>query len=254
MANKKGVMVQSVARALEILKLFEMSGELSLSEISERMGLSNSTAYGLVNTLVTKDFLEQSDSTKRYKLGIKNYELGNCFEKRLDIRRVLRPYLKELIQEYHETIHIARHHNGEVVYIDKVGGSDFNIISSQIGHRAPMYCTGVGKVMLAYLPEEYLEEYVFSKEMRKYTENTILDKESLLLELEKIRSRGYGYDDEEIEVGLKCIAVPILGKGGKPIAGISLSAPTGRMTEDRLQDIAEKLLEISKHVSKQMGY
>ena len=254
MANKKGVTIQSVSRALEILKLFESSSELSLSEISERMGLSNSTVYGLVNTLVTKDFLEQSRTTKQYKLGIKNFELGNCFEKRLDITKVLRPYLENLIEKYRETIHVARHHNGEVVYIDKVEVSDFSIISSQIGQRAPMYCTGVGKVQLAHLPEEYLDQYVFSREMKKYTENTITDKKSLLLELKEIRRKGYGFDIEEIEIGLKCVAVPILGKGGHPIVGISISAPTARMTGERLIEITNGLLEISKKVSKQMGY
>ena len=254
MANKNGVTVQSVARALEILKLFESSSELTLSEISHKMNLSNSTVYGLVNTLVTKDFLEQSDNTKQYKLGIKNFELGNYFEKRMDIRNEIRPRLENLIKKYHETIHIAKHHKGEVVYIDKVEGSDFSIVSSQIGRRAPMYCTGVGKVQLAYLSENYLKNYIFSNELKNFTENTITDKDKLLEELDKIRNCGYAFDNEEIEIGLKCIAVPILGKNGKPIVGVSLSAPAGRMTEERVKEMSVQLLEFSKEISKLMGY
>jgi DNA-binding IclR family transcriptional regulator len=254
MANKNGVTVQSVVRALEILELFEKNSELSISEISEKMDLSKSTVYGLVNTLTTKGFLEQFDVTKKYKLGIKNFELGNYVKKRMDLRMEARPYLEDIINKFHETIHIAKHYQGEVVYIDKIEGSDFSIVSSQIGHRAPMYCTGVGKVQLAYLPEEYLERYVFSKPMKKYTKNTIVTKEDFLKELEKVRQNGYAIDDEEIEIGLRCVAVPILGQGSNILAGISVSAPTGRMSDEKVDCISKELKEISKKLSKQMGY
>jgi DNA-binding IclR family transcriptional regulator len=241
-------------RALEILELFEKNSELSISEISEKMDLSKSTVYGLVNTLTTKGFLEQFDVTKKYKLGIKNFELGNCVEKRMDLRMEARPYFEMLSNLFHETIHLAKHYDGEIVYLEKISGSDFSIVSSQIGHRAPMHCTGVGKVQLAYLSEEYLERYVFSKPMKKYTKNTIVTKEDLLKELEKLRQNGYVLDDEEIEIGLRCVAVPILGQGSNILAGISVSAPTGRMSDEKVDCISKELKEISKKLSKQMGY
>ncbi len=253
MANKNGVIIQSVSRALGILKCFENFSELGLIEISDMMNLSKSTAYGLVNTLVSSGFLEQSYDSKKYKLGIKNFELGNYVKKRMDITKEARPYLEILLNQFHETIHIAKHYDGEVVYIDKVEGSDFSIVSSQVGRRAPMHCTGVGKAQLAYLPMHYLDKYIFSKPLKQYTSNTIITKEELLKELELIRERGYALDNEEIEIGLRCVAVPILGVDGKPLVGVSISAPSGRMIETRRQEIIEALLKFAKQFSRQIG-
>ncbi len=254
MANKNGVIVQSVQRSLKILKLFEENGQLSLNDISEYMELSKSTVYGLVNTLVYEDFLEQNDETKKYKLGIKNFELGNYYQKRLDIRKELRPLIENLVEQFHETVHLARYYHGEVIYIDKVEGSDFSIVSSKIAQRAPMHCTGVGKVQLAHLPDEYLEDYIFSKPLKKYTDKTITTRELLKNELVNIRNSGYAFDNEEIEVGLRCVAVAILGHDGKPMAAVSISAPTGRMSDSKRLEIIEVLLKYSKSISKQFGY
>lgn len=254
MANKNGVIVQSVQRSLKILKLFEENGQLSLNDISEYMELSKSTVYGLVNTLVCEDFLEQNDETKKYKLGIKNFELGNYYQKRLDIRKELRPLIENLVEQFHETVHLARHYHGEVIYIDKVEGSDFSIVSSQIAQRAPMHCTGVGKVQLAHLPDEYLEDYIFSKPLKKYTDKTITTKELLKNELMNIRNSGYAFDNEEIEVGLRCVAVAILGHDGKPMAAVSISAPTGRMSDSKRLEMLDVLLKYSKSISKKFGY
>ncbi|SHI55095.1 transcriptional regulator, IclR family [Dethiosulfatibacter aminovorans DSM 17477] len=253
MANKNGVTVQSVVRALKILELFVKNKELSITEISEKMDLSKSTVYGLVNTLTIKGFLEQYDVTKKYKLGIKNFELGNCVQKRMDLRLEVNPHFESLSKLFGETMHLAKQYEGEVVYLEKVTGSDFSIVSSQIGNRAPMYCTGVGKVMLAYLSEEYLEKYIFSKPMKKYTENTIITKEKLLEELENIRQKGYALDDEEIEIGLRCVAVPIFSQGKEILAGISISVPTGRMNIERIEEMKNELIKCSEQISRHMG-
>lgn len=253
-ANKNGATVQSVMRALDILTLFERNSELSLSEISNRMTLSKSTVYGLVNTLVVKGFLEQYEETKKYKLGIKNFELGSCVQNRMDLRAEARPYLESLYEKFHEAIHVAKHYDGEVVYIDKISGLDFTIVSSQIGYRAPMHCTGVGKVLLAYLPEEYLKKHILSKGMKKYTGNTITIEEELLQELDVIRKQGYACDNEEIEIGVSCVAVPVFGQGGKILAGISVSAPTGRMNDEKKEEILRELIRCSQLISRHMGY
>ncbi|MGL4791284.1 MAG: IclR family transcriptional regulator, partial [Anaerotignaceae bacterium] len=209
MANSEGVIIQSVARAMDILEHFNDKKDMGISEISACMGLSKSTVYGLVNTLVTYGYLEQDMETKKYKLGMKLFELGCTVEKRLDLRNEARPFCEKISKQYGQTVHLATHYEGEVVYIDKFDMPDFLITYSQVGKRAPMSCTGVGKAMLAYLPKEYCEKHIISKGFSLKTPKSINSYEQLMEVLSDVRKFGYAMDDEEIEIGLRCVAAPI---------------------------------------------
>lgn len=255
MANNAGITIQSVARALQVLECFTgKETELGITQIAAQMDLNKSTAYGLVNTLVAFGYLEQNQTTRQYRLGIKLFEMGSLVERRMDLRTEARPYLKELAEEYRATVHLASFSEGEVVYIDKVDIPDAFIIYSQIGKRAPMYCTGVGKAILAYMPEEYLETHVLSKPLTANTPKTITSREKLIEELENIRRRGYAMDDEELEIGLRCIAVPVFGAEGNPIAALSVSAPLGRFPTEKTEEIAERIQKDSRQISARLGY
>ncbi len=254
MANAQGVLVQSVARALEILELFQKKQEMGISELSEAMGLSKSTIYGLVNTLVTFGYLEQNEETKKYRLGMKLFELGTTVEQRMDLRREARPYCEDIARRYGQTVHLATHWEGEVVYIDKFDQPDFLISYSQVGKRAPMSCTGVGKALLAYLPQTYLEQYVFTKPLPQKTRNSLSTKEALLKNLETVRRLGYAVDDEEIELGLRCVAAPIFNHQGQPVAAVSLSGMVNKMTPDVLKALAADLVSCAAAISAQLGY
>lgn len=170
--EKRGVIVQSVARALTMISCFANDTELGISEIAERMDLSKSTTYGLVNTLTAFGYLEQTEN-KKYRLGLKLFELGNLVQSRMDVRMEARPYCQLLADKYRTTVHLATHSEEEIIYIDKVDNNSSVVVYSQIGKRAPMYCTGVGKAILAFLPEEYMEKYVLSRPLTKMTEHTI---------------------------------------------------------------------------------
>ena len=189
MANAESVIVQSVVRATDILECF--TGhlvELGITDISEQMQLSKSTVYGLVNTLVAKGFLEQNTQTKRYRLGIKLFELGSLVHKRMDLRNEAKPYCEELVQKYNVTVHLAALYGNEVVYIDKFDAPGAIIIYSQIGKKAPAHCTGVGKVILSFLKENELEHFFAKESFEKYTENTITDPGALAQEALRIVS------------------------------------------------------------------
>mgnify|MGYP000320306336 CR=1 FL=1 len=147
--EKRGVIVQSVARALTMISCFANDTELGISEIAERMDLSKSTTYGLVNTLTAFGYLEQTEN-KKYRLGLKLFELGNLVQSRMDVRMEARPYCQLLADKYRTTVHLATHSEGEIIYIDKVDNNSSVVVYSQIGKRAPMYCTGVGKAILAF--------------------------------------------------------------------------------------------------------
>jgi len=252
--RKTGVQVQSVARAAEIIKCFTKVPELGISEIAAKMQLNKSTVFGLVNTLASYGYLEQVEGSKKYRLGITLFELGNLVLSRIDIRNEAREVCTALLPKYPGTLHIATHSEGEVIYIDKIHRENSLISASNVGMRAPMYCTGVGKAMLAYLPEEYLTSYVLNKPLKKITENTITRKNMLRRELECVRTEGVAMDQEEIESGLTCIAVPVLNRVGIAEIAISMSFPYGRIKNVDQEAVKQDLLACARKLSERLGY
>jgi len=246
-------MVQSVARALEIVKCFSDNVELGISDLSERMDLSKSTIYGLVNTLTAYGYLEQSEN-KKYRLGLSLFELGNVVQSRMDVRQEARPWCQLLADKYRTTVHLAAYSEGDIIYIDKVDNTSAVVVYSRIGKRAPMYCTGVGKALLAFLPEEYLERYVYPRPMPAMTEHTITTREGLEAELKKIREQGYAVDDEEIEPGLHCIGAPIFNHDRKPVMAVSVSFPYGRLWDVSWEEATRDVLYYAKQISERLGY
>ena len=254
--SRNSIQVQSVARAAEIIRCFRSSPELGISEIAQELRLNRSTVFGLVNTLVSYGYLEQNERNKKYRLGITLFELGNLVLSRIDIRNEARMVCEPLTHKYPATIHIATHREGEVIYIDKIyqDNAYFSISASSIGMRAPMHCTGVGKAMLAFLPREYLEKYIFSRPLRRMTPNTITRKAELLRELEEIRRSGVAVDRGEIEKDLTCIAVPVLNHTGTAEIAISASFPSGRIQEVDQNQVKEDLCLCTRGLSARLGY
>lgn len=249
-----GIQVQSVARALEILNCFQKTPELGISDIAAEMNLNKSTVFGLVNTLLSYGFLEQEHGTRKYRLGIALFELGNLMLSRIDIRNEAKEVCLPLAEKYHATVHIATHMEGEVIYIDKIDRGGSLISASNVGRRLPMYCCGVGKAMLAFLPKEYLEKYVLNESLKKMTNHTITDPEVLKAQLEEIHKTRIAFDREEVETGLNCIASPVLHKDEVPEIAISLSFPYDRIREID-QDAAKKdVLLCATELSARLGY
>ena len=232
MANSGGVIVKSVSNAINILDCFAGSaGEIKLSEIAAKLNLSKSTVYGLINTLTSHGFLEQNPLTKGYRLGIKLFELGSLVLSRMDLRNDAKCFCEELSRKYGATVHLAAYYENDVVYIDKVDSPGSMILYSRIGKKAPMYCTGVGKAILAFLPESEILKYVKEQTLHKFTDYTITDRKRLLQDLKLARKRGYAVDNEEIEFGLRCIAAPIFSHIEIPVAAMAF--PLNRAASGR---------------------
>lgn len=251
--KKAGVQVQSIARAAEIIQCFRTHTELGISEIASEMNLNKSTVYGLVNTLMSYGYLEQNSVTKKYRLGIIFFELGNLFLSRIDIRSEAKELCVPLASKYPATVHIATYSDGEVIYIEKLDRGNSLISASNIGKRAQMHCTGVGKAILAHLPSHYIDQYLRFP-LKKLTENTITTREQLDTALEEIRKSGVAMDQEEIEVGLSCIAAPVLQQNGEPILAISLSFPYGRIRDVDPETVKQDLLNCTRTLSARLGY
>ena len=247
--------IQSVDRALQILECFsEKQKELGVTEISKLLSLHKSTVFGLIATLENKGYIEQNPASGKYKLGIKLFELGVQVQNNMDLASAARPYLDSLVKEYNETVHLVQNDNGEAVYIYKVEGTTSMRMYSQLGKRPPMYCTGVGKAILAFMPPEDVDSYIASVDLRKLAVNTITSAKELKKELLKVRSQGYSIDDEEIEDGLRCVAAPILDHNGDVAGALSIAGPTSRMTGERMQELPGKIKDAALQISYKLGY
>jgi len=245
--------IQSVDRSLKIIDLLSKHDEIGVTEISEKMGLHKSTTHGILTTLESNRFVKQNNKTKKYSLGLKFIEIARIVLDNLDIKNIIKPYLKKLADKYDETVHFAQEDDGMVVYLEKIESSRAVVIKSSVGKRNPMHCTGVGKSILAYMDEKKSDE-IIKKPLKKLTKNTKINYNELKKEFEKVRRNGYAIDDEEIEIGLRCISAPIRSHDGKVFGAISISGPSVRMTYDRLEELKLPLTETAMEISKSLGY
>lgn len=250
----KSNFIQSVDRALQILDVFSgKNKELGVTEIAKALDIHKSTVFGLIATLEHKGYLEQNLENGKYKLGIKLFELGNLVQEGMDLRAIAAPIITQLVDSYGETVHLVICDHNEVVYIDKKESTKAIRILSQVGTRLPMYCTGVGKCLLAFLPEDTLKA-VMKNGLIPFTPNTLTEPDKLLNELQKIREQGFAFDLEEIEPGLRCVAAPIKNHKGEVVAAISLSGPSMRMDEQRMKELTLPVKESALEISRKLGY
>lgn len=253
LSNRK--QIQSLARAIQIIEfLAKNHNSASLTQISQSLGLSKSTIHGLISTLEDFNYVYQDQSTSLYQLGLKLFEMGQVVYSSMDLRSVSYPILVELSQKYEETVHLALLSGSEVVYIEKVDSSRSVRIISQIGGRNPTYCTGVGKVLLAGLSDKEVEKIIESTVMKKFTPNTIDSLAKLKECLAEVCQKGYAYDLEEIEIGLRCVAAPIKDHRGMTVAAISLSGPTNRIPDELLEQLSRDVVDAAHKISVKLGY
>lgn len=244
-------MIQSLERAAMILELFQNQvTELGLKEIVEKTGLNKSTAFGIVNSLTELGYLMQNSENQKYCLGPKILSLSTALRMNNVIVRITHPYLESIANRYQETVHSAIDAgNASVIYLDKVESDSSIIINTKMGVKNYMHCTGVGKCLLAYKSEEECDRILqFPLAARTY--NTLTEREPLYKELAKIRHNGYAMDNDEIEIGLTCVSVPVFQAPGKPGFAISVSGATSRIT-DKLKNT--DLLEYMKNTANELS-
>ena len=247
--------IQSIDRALQVLELFSLEKpEWGVTEISKALNIYKSNVYNILTTLAEKGFVKKDSKTEKYKLGIKFFELGSVVIKNMDLRKIAYPYIEILSKEFNETVHLGVLDKGRVVSIEREE-SDKSLCSHiEIGKRTPLYCTAVGKAIMAYLSKDEVDLIVKEKGLEKYTKNTITDKEDLEKELKKIQEQGYAVDNMEHEEGVRCVAGSIRDHTGEVIASMSISGPAFRINESNVLNIAKKVKEYCDCISEEMGY
>jgi len=248
--------IRSVERALSILKLFIYDeSELSATEISKGLDLHRSTTFRFLTTLMSAGFIEQNPDNGKYSLGVVSLELGSAFLNHSSLRETAVEILETLRDESGETVHLAILEEHEVIYLEKLAGlHPIGLMSSRVGSRSPAYCTGLGKALLAYLPEDQLQDFLQKTDLIKHTENTITKRQVFLDELARIRTFGYAVDDEEHEMGVMCIAAPVFDHKGI-VAAISAAGPSDRMGRKlREEHLEQRVKEAAGLISTRIGW
>src|SRR5215469_8746787 len=245
--------LHSLDRAVSVLEVLgDSDTPLSLAEICRRMNLHKSTAHRSLMVLERSALIERT-SENRFRLGLKLYELGNRAVEQIDLRARVYPFFRRLAMDVRETVHLGVLQKTSVVYLDKVEPNRRICMSSKIGSSNPVYCTSLGKAMLAFQPEETIAKIVSSIRFTRYTPKTLSSREKLLEHLEKVRRRGYAIDDEEVELGVRCIGAPIFNEDRWAIAAVSISGPTSRVTAKNVSAIAQRVLTCCREISASLG-
>lgn len=248
--------VLTVSRAFKILEILSFTPWQGVSELARSLSCQKSTVFRLLNTLKNEGFVIQDTETEKYSLSLKLFSLGANTVNNLDVIQAARPVITRLSQASTETIHLCTVDNDQIVYLQKIESLHSLQVNmmSRIGQSTPFYCTGVGKVLLAYQPEEKIQGYLHNTVFTCYTDHTITEKDALLAELEAIREKGYACDNEEHELGVRCVAAPIFNQAGTIIAALSVSGPTVRICDEKMAEIRELVLLAARDISTQMGY
>ncbi len=250
--NEKYYFVSSLAKGLRILELIAEKGEITASQVATCLQTNRAASHRFISTLRDLGYVEKTGEGK-FTLSFKPLELGMQKLDRFEIRRYAHPYMQEVAMAFKETVNLGHWDRGSVVHLDKINSTEILRMDLGLGAQAPAYCTGLGKAILAFLPQVELDMYLQTATFEAYTANTITTPESLLDEIGRIRSSGYAIDNEELSIGLRCIAAPIIDYTGRPSYAMSVSGPTQRMSDERLQIIQETLLPVCRRLARQTG-
>ncbi len=254
--EKSEYIIQAVDHALDLLEQFhDEVDELGVTELSKRLKLHKNNVFRLLATLESRGYIEQNRVTENYRLGLKTLELGQTFIKQMGLLRQSRPILEALVRECNETTYVSILKEFHIVYLDVVE-TDLTVrVVPRVGSRLPAYCTAAGKVQLAYMTEEELDNFLPTKELKRYTPSTISGRDELKVDLKKVAELGYAIDNEELDIGVRCVAAPIRDYTRRIIGAVSISGPSMRFTEERLEN---ELIPMAKkagdEISAKLGY
>jgi IclR family transcriptional regulator, KDG regulon repressor len=251
---KRSYNITALQRGLRLLQLFSESPHgLTAKQVAGLSRLPVSTVHRFLANLEGTGFLNCSGDSV-YHLGIACFAIGQAALSQLDIRRVSLPYLQELNRQTRETIHLTVRHGLSAVYVEKLDSPEQLRIYSRIGAAVPLYCTAVGKVMLAHMPADERERVLPQLGLKRLTPNTAGNLQELEAELYRVRKNGYACDLEEHELHIRCVAAPIWDHAGSVNASLSITAPVVRMPVTRLRQLAPLIQAAGLQISRELGY
>jgi IclR family acetate operon transcriptional repressor len=245
----------AVERALAMLEAVAQEPEgLSNAEISRKLQIPKSSASYILRTLEAKGYLNRDPETSKYRVGLKILSLSRGALSGIDVREVALPIMRHLMEKTSLTCHLAILDGPDAVYIEKVEPQGFIRMDTWVGRRMRVHATSVGKALVAYIPEERLQKIISERGMEKRTSKTITTLPRLLKELEKVRAQGYAVDDEENNLGARCVGAPIFNQQGAIEASLGVSGTINQVNAHTIPRIVEALKDAARHISMQLGY
>jgi len=237
-----------------MLEAVAQASELSNAEISRNLQIPKSSASYILRTLETQGYLNRNPETGKYRVGLKVLSLSRGALSGIDVREVALPIMRHLMEKTNLTCHLAILDGPDAVYIEKVEPQGFIRMDTWVGRRMRVHATSVGKALVAYIQQERLEKILAERGMEKRTAKTITTLPRLLKDLERVRQQGYAVDDEENNMGARCLGAPIFNQDGAIEASLGLSGTINQVNEQTMPRIVEALKDAARHISMGMGY
>lgn len=255
MAQPREYSVPSIERALSVLQCLGQSKRgFSISEIGRRLKIPKSSAHLILTTLERRGFLQKNTQTGRYHFGLQLVSLSRSAIENLDLREEAKPFLHSLMEESGLTVHLAVLERDEAVIVEKVEAPGLVRLASWIGRRLDVNCTGVGKALIAFLPDEELDYLLKTKDFARHNNRTLVSKSALRKELTLVRQLGYALDNEEDEPGLCCLGAPVFGHNGRAVAAISVAGTASQIRSERVPLLARQVMRAARGISTRLGY
>jgi DNA-binding IclR family transcriptional regulator len=248
--------VQSVARALDLLEAFPKYGpESGLSRIAALLHLNKATAYRLLSTLEERGYVERSPESRKYRLGVRAFELGSYFINQLEIRRIALEYMQEMVRETREAAFLCIRENDEALCIERVEGEhEVNIFALRVGGRQPLHWGAAPRALLAGMTDVEVQAYASRTGLPGVTSNTITDLTQLLEDVRLTRQRGYVVSMNDATLGIAAVGAPIHDYSGRVVASLSLSGLSIRYGPEQISNLAAVILSTAGRLSRQLGY
>lgn len=247
--------VQSAERIFQVMEMLADNGEMGLMELSAALGLHKSTVHRLLMSLIYMGYARQDETSQKYMLSYKIVNMAGRILERMDILQIAKPYMERLSALSGEAVHLVQREGNNILYIYKIEAKVGTIrMVSHVGMVHPMYCSGVGKAIMATLPEEEVKQIWNESIIEKKTEKTITDYAQMQEVLAQVRENGYALDDEENEKGVRCIAACLYGYQKEVKYAFSISGPTSRMTRERVAELSVDVRRVQEELSGELGW
>ncbi|MBI1386360.1 MAG: helix-turn-helix domain-containing protein [Rhizobiales bacterium] len=248
-----GPAVRGLDNALALLEVIADGDGLQLTDAAQRAGIAASTAHRILTTLATHNFVRHDEERDHWLIGVAAFEIGSAFLRNRKVLEVGRPLMHELMELSGETVNLAIRDGDEIIYVAQVETHSPIRAFQRAGSRAPLHASAIGKVLLADLPEAAVRATLHRTGLERFTPKTIVSPEAFAAALTAARVTGYAVDDEERVPGLRCIASAVFDEHGEPLAGLSLSGPLSRLTDERMAELAPQVRRAARTLSERIG-
>jgi DNA-binding IclR family transcriptional regulator len=247
--------IKVIDKALDVLELLAAAQDfMSAQQISKEIGQPKSTIHRILNTLAARGYIRKDEKAHTYGIGLKLLQIKESAKNDLDLTKIGHPILQSLAKETGATAHLSRLSYDSINYIDYWVPPTGTAIRFRLGEHVPLYCTSLGKALIAWLPEDELDEIINSMEFEAYSPYTITDPEEFREELRTVRIQGYAEDREESAIGIRCVGAPIWDDSGNVVAAISVTTLAAQIDESTLTANIQTVQEHANRLSIQLGY